>query len=155
MIKNSRAYSIEAFLWKHALSKWNSQQGGQRHILYVLDCNGDISLGGPSLDSYISDCAAGQFLVEWFLVTSACHSVALSVQTIHVACWQHLPSGAAEDWPDADLLPVCWRRRGGEEERRSNWEERVRTRGVMRRGGELLDSSLPRLIYTYTSTWQS
>lgn len=108
----------------------NSSTG--RAALDVLDCNGDISLGGPSLDSYISYRTVGQFLVEWFLVTSACHSLALSVQTIHVACWQHLPSGAAEDWPDADLLPVCWRRRGGEpfglggegEDERSNEEGR-------------------------------
>lgn len=39
---------------------------------------------------------------------------------------------------------------GGEQESGLDWEKRVKTRGVMRRGGQFLDSFLPRLMHTNT-----
>lgn len=54
--------------------------------------------------------------------------------------------GLARCWPPASLL---------EERRRAvlGWEERVKTGGVMRRGGEFLDSFLPNLIHSHTHTF--
>lgn len=97
----------------------------------------------PNHDCNISNCAAGQFWVEWFLLTSACHSVALSVQTIRVACWQQLPSGAAGDRPNADLLPLCWRRGGEQFGLGGEGEDKG-----SRRGGEMHDRFLSCLILT-------
>lgn len=127
---------MHSISWKLLFLNENFQEARQQHALDMEGNNGNISLGGPNHDSYISsNCAAGQFWVEWFLLTSAYHRLALSVQTIHVACWQQLPSGAAGDRPDADLLPVCWRRggerfglggegedKGSNEEGRASWQ---------------------------------
>lgn len=82
--------------------------------------NADMSPTVLDLDRYISShWLVGQFCFEWFLLTSANRSFALSVQTIHVVCWQQLPSGAAGARPDADLLPLS-RRREGRERRRGS-----------------------------------